>query len=292
MSGSIANTYLFLSVNLRNVKNVILFGETGVGKSSVINLMAGREVAQTSSDLPSCTLHAEEYAFTFPGGTEIRIFDTVGLEGPDMGVKPFMDAIVEAHQLVTSLHRVGGVDLLLFCVRGGRITKTTRRTYQLFYEVLCGSDVPLAVIVTHLEGEENVMEDWWVRNEKWFGTYKINRIDAHACITAVSADAEMHVQRRADSQKILRDMLLDLLGNKCKAAYVQEPTTWFLAIVQMLRSLLKEALSSWSHLVRRNPLNELKKMLVKDCKLSPAEAQMLAQMVIKARERGMVPQSL
>lgn len=102
----------------------------------------------------------------------------------------------------------------------------------------------------------------------------------------------MHIQRRADLQKILRDMLPDLLGNGCKAAYVQEPTTWFLAIVQILRSLLKEALSSWSHLVRRNPLNEWKKMLVKDCKLSPAEAQMLAQMVIKARERGMVPQSL
>ena len=118
MSGSIANTYLFLSVNLRNVKNGILFGETGVGKSSVINLMAGREVAQTSSDLPSCTLHAEEYAFTFPGGTEIRTFNTVGLEEPDMGVKPFMDAIVKAHQLVTSLQSWWGRSPPLLRPRG------------------------------------------------------------------------------------------------------------------------------------------------------------------------------
>jgi len=30
--------------------NIVVFGETGTGKSSVINLIAGRQIAETSSE--------------------------------------------------------------------------------------------------------------------------------------------------------------------------------------------------------------------------------------------------
>ncbi|KAG1742232.1 kinase-like domain-containing protein [Suillus lakei] len=36
--------------------NVILFGETGVGKSAIINLIMGRDAAQTSPDAETCTV--------------------------------------------------------------------------------------------------------------------------------------------------------------------------------------------------------------------------------------------
>ncbi|KAF8137280.1 hypothetical protein EV363DRAFT_1446163 [Boletus edulis] len=134
-------------------KNVILFGETGVGKSSIINLMADAEIATTSSKLEGCTLEATEYSFTLSGETQtpLCIFDTVGLNEPKMGVNTFFGAIEEAHRLITSLHHSGGIDLLLFCIRGGRINATMQPNYRLFFEFLCEKKVPLAFIVTNLE---------------------------------------------------------------------------------------------------------------------------------------------
>ncbi|KAG1844468.1 hypothetical protein F4604DRAFT_1821421 [Suillus subluteus] len=62
-------------------KNIVLFGQPGAGKSSLINLMAGEAVARTSSDMRSCTLQWQQYPITF-NGKSYNVFDTVGLEAP------------------------------------------------------------------------------------------------------------------------------------------------------------------------------------------------------------------
>ncbi|KIK15328.1 hypothetical protein PISMIDRAFT_328817, partial [Pisolithus microcarpus 441] len=77
---------------ISNTLNVILFGETGVGKSSVINLMAGSLVAEVSSDLGGCTMNSTDYKVTI-GSRKITIWDTVGLEEPEMGVNGYYLAI-------------------------------------------------------------------------------------------------------------------------------------------------------------------------------------------------------
>jgi len=46
-------------------KNIVLFGQTGAGKSSVINLMAGENRAKTSLGTERCTLGWKEYPITF-----------------------------------------------------------------------------------------------------------------------------------------------------------------------------------------------------------------------------------
>ena len=101
-----------------------LFGETGSGNSSVVNLLAGKEVSRTSPGIDGCT-----------------------------------EALASCN-LVRDLTKAGGVDLLLFCHRQGRITTITRRNYAPFYEVVCRQPVPIAVVITHLEQEERI-EDWW-----------------------------------------------------------------------------------------------------------------------------------
>ncbi|KAI5983713.1 P-loop containing nucleoside triphosphate hydrolase protein, partial [Pisolithus albus] len=138
--------------------NIILFGETGVGKSSVINLIAGRPVAEVSSDVDSCTMDMECFQFTI-GSKKITIWETVGPEKPQVGY-----AITKAHWLITKLTDAGGVDLLLFCIRGNKVTATALSNYGFFYEVLCNKQVPVALVITHVEREYR-MEDWWTRNE-------------------------------------------------------------------------------------------------------------------------------
>ncbi|KAG6369219.1 hypothetical protein JVT61DRAFT_15618 [Boletus reticuloceps] len=72
--------------------HVILFGDTGIGKSSLVNLLAGWHVADVSPDSVACTLDSTEYQFQL-GATTIRLWDTVGLEEPKGGASGYMGAI-------------------------------------------------------------------------------------------------------------------------------------------------------------------------------------------------------
>lgn len=236
----------------------------------MINLLAGAEIARTSANLQGCTLDAVEYSFTLPGTTSLRIFDTVGLEEPEMGVNSFLGAIEKAHELITSLHNAGGVDLLLFCIRAGRLTIATQRNYHLFFEILCGSQVPLAIIVTNLE-HEVVMEDWWVRNEVTFRRYNIRSV-AHACITAVSARVTTYAQKRAESQKALRIMLLNALS-EADSSYVRDKRSWLVVIIDLLRSFLTRN--------RSLKKTDLLRKLERDCMLPRSDAEKLALRVMK-----------
>ncbi|OAX32445.1 hypothetical protein K503DRAFT_606042, partial [Rhizopogon vinicolor AM-OR11-026] len=117
--------------------NIVIFGETGAGKSSVTNLMASQKVARVSPDTQRCTLEWTEYTVTFDDGTQYQVFDTVGLEEPRLQTKEYLTAITNAYSLINALRERGGINLLLFCIRGGRVTTTMKSNYRLFFEFLC-----------------------------------------------------------------------------------------------------------------------------------------------------------
>lgn len=185
--------------------NIVLFGETGAGKSSVINLIAGEERAKTSSAMEHCTTQWEEYSITFDG-CDYKVFDTAGLEDPDFGMKEYLETIVNAHDLITKLNNEGGIDLLLFCMRAGRVTATIQEHYRLFYEWLCEKKVPIVLVLTGLEREHGSMEDWWTRNERVFHHYKI-RVAGHACITAADHLDGRHKRLYDESCYLVRNLV-------------------------------------------------------------------------------------
>ena len=230
--------------------------------------MAGDQVAEISSGLEGCTLGAKAYPFTFRGGTKVHIFDTVGLEEPEMNINTFLDAVKNAHRLITSLHGTGGVDLLLFCIRAGRITVATQRTYRMFSEILCGGQVPVAIVVTNLE-LEGTMEDWWTKNEATLQRYGIHSA-AHACITAVPVDAQVYTEKRKKSQEVLRAMLLDALRNS-KPYLVPVRCNWFVQAFRVLRSFLAKPVKK----------RDLLKRLETDCTLPRNDAQKLMEVLTK-----------
>ncbi|KAI6026372.1 hypothetical protein PISMIDRAFT_124362, partial [Pisolithus microcarpus 441] len=98
--------------------NIVLFGESGPGKSSVNNLIAGRPVASVSLDTSACTLASTEYRLTAEK-SHFRIFDTAGLNTAMTDPKDYLDAVKGAHIIIDGLKRSRGVDLLLFCHRSG-----------------------------------------------------------------------------------------------------------------------------------------------------------------------------
>ncbi|KAG1745336.1 uncharacterized protein EDB91DRAFT_1120418 [Suillus paluster] len=167
--------------------------------------MAGRDIAHTSSDSHRCTLHWSEYSMAFEDGTQYQVFDTVGLEEPRLQTKEYLSAITNAYGLINTLRERGGIDLLLFCIRGGRVTATMQSNYRLFFEFLCEEKVPLALVVTNLERETN-MEDWYTRNKGHLEKHNI-RFVGHACITAANLLDGRHRDKYEESRGILRDVV-------------------------------------------------------------------------------------
>ncbi|KAG1724246.1 P-loop containing nucleoside triphosphate hydrolase protein [Suillus lakei] len=166
----------------RSHRTVVVVGETGAGRSSLVNLMAGEEVASASPDAVRCAMHCQEYTTSF-GGDSYKVFDTVGLEEPRLGINEYLEIVENAYRLIKALDRAGGIDLLLFCIRAGRVPDALQSNYRLFHEFLCEKKVPIVLVITNLE-EEQRMEDWWERNKMTFARYQI-QVD-HKCVIAAN----------------------------------------------------------------------------------------------------------
>ncbi|KAG1745358.1 P-loop containing nucleoside triphosphate hydrolase protein [Suillus paluster] len=185
--------------------NIVVFGEVGAGKSSVVNLLAGKQIAHISPDAHRCTLNWTEYSVIFENGARHQVFDTVGLEESRLPTGEYLSAIANAYDLINALKKRGGINLLLFCVRGNRVTTNMQSNYRLFFEFLCEEKVPLALVVTNLEREEN-MEDWYTRNIAHLEKYNIKSV-GHACITAASLLDGRHKDKYEESRGIIREVV-------------------------------------------------------------------------------------
>ncbi|KAF8441413.1 P-loop containing nucleoside triphosphate hydrolase protein [Boletus edulis BED1] len=247
------------------VQNIVIFGETGSGKSSLVNLIMGQTVAATSYGTDGCTLDSTLYE-TDVGEYHLRIYDTVGLNEPRLGAEHYLAAIEKAHRLITALNKAGGVHLLVFCVRGGRITATTQHNYRLFYEFLCCRLVPVALVITNLESE-TPMESWWQRNSHEFTRFGINAV-AHACVTCTPGYGNMYADKYEESKTTISDLLV-----KCATqhAYTIDTQTWFTNFSVYLRQFV-----STRHVHSKK---QMVRMLVLRCGMSADDAEVVVRRV-------------
>ncbi|KAG1857838.1 hypothetical protein DFJ58DRAFT_771767 [Suillus subalutaceus] len=256
-------------------QNFIVFGEMGVGKSSLINLIAGEQVAKSSSGVQSCNLESTEYPIRLSDPQlNVNLFDTVGLDSPTMDSASYLNALVKAHELIVSLKNQGGVHGLIFCIKGGRVSRTMQQNYRLFYEFLCQKKVPLALVVTNLETEVN-MDDWWTRNK--VHVEKSGVVPAtHVCITAIKGHQNAHENKYFESRRKVHNMLR-VLGRA--EPYSIDTSSWFGRMCRLLPELLLTAKT----LGRSR--QKMLQMLTKRCELRKEDAVQLLQRIDSSQDK-------
>ncbi|KIK99378.1 hypothetical protein PAXRUDRAFT_822796 [Paxillus rubicundulus Ve08.2h10] len=211
--------------------NVIVFGDPGEAKSSLINLIARETLAEPSthtynSSVFEASSHDVYLSDDHQRRHRFRFFETAGLSG-HFGVAQYLHALAKLHELICELHRTGGVRLLIFCIRGGRVTAAMQRDYVLFRDAFCRKQVPVAFVVTGLENEV-YMEKWMEANGddiKARGMY----YNEHACITTSTNPA--HARKYEISQKKVCDILFHF---GTRQSWVLEPIRWLEATAEAL----------------------------------------------------------
>jgi hypothetical protein len=174
----------------------------------------------------------------------------------------FLDALVKAHELIVSLKSRGGVHGLLFCIKAGRVSTTIQQNYRLFFEFLCQEQVPLALVVTNLENEEN-MDAWWTMNKAHIEKSGIVPV-THVCITTVKGYQNAYEVRYFESRRKVLNMLKEL-GSR--DACIVDVKDWF--------ARMREFLIPATGL--RSSRQKMLQMLMRRCKLRKEDAMQLLQ---------------
>ena len=251
--------------------NIVLFGEAGVGKSSVINLIAEKDVAQTSPDSWGCTLESKRYTFSV-AKRSFNIWDTIGLGEPLFSITGYLGAIEKTFSLIQQIQTEGGLDLLLFCIpgSGSRITQTMQCNYRLFYEVLCEKRIPIAVVVTHLE-RETKMDDWWTRNGRYISQCSL-KFSGHACVTGLKDD-----KKAAEGRSALQLLLLDY---NYSGRYVMPPVSdWYFDFLKRLSAIPRPK-------KMKDKRRELERLLRDRCMIHATLARRLAEDLTRDVSQG------
>ena len=113
------------------LKRVMVFGSTGQGKSSLINLLSGRFDAKTGNDAEGVTTDLSEYPAKSPDGVSYTLVDTAGLNEANDGTVPAMQAFLQLTRILRDTKSQG------FCL-ALMVTQTSRLSDQAFaqnYEI-------------------------------------------------------------------------------------------------------------------------------------------------------------
>ncbi|KAG2121599.1 P-loop containing nucleoside triphosphate hydrolase protein, partial [Suillus clintonianus] len=159
---------------------IVIFGTTGSGKSSLINLLLGSEQARASNDAIGCTATNDDYLFSVDK-RKYRLWDTPGLNEGSEGLVPGKVALKNLKSFVKELmHVKNRAPLFILCIQGSQGVKTQLRHYDSLKSII--SAAPFAIVVTGMDTCSSwPWSKWWDENSKVLQSFNAASVD-HACV--------------------------------------------------------------------------------------------------------------
>lgn len=200
----------------------MIFGRTGVGISSLINLIIGHPISNEHPNARTCSQKPKPKLYPLVtlarSDRQFCLYEVPGFCGQSSD-----GAILEA---IREIEQNEGIDLFIYCLRKLRAT-ILPGVVRHIRESIGGPDVPMIAVVTELERfeAEGGMEDWWdtplangstngaLIEQLCFGPGGNGAFDAHACITTLprkEVDLVEKLRKRRDiSEERIRRLILE-----------------------------------------------------------------------------------
>jgi len=156
-------TLLGLSSNIK--KQVLIMGQSGTGKSLILNMLINDDSSKQSCSEPlntgdtaaSVTKNANYF---FDVRQSIAYIDTIGLGDPELSNSQILSNV---KRLMNDLN--GGLNVLIIVMKYGRVTKESRMNIELIKETFDIRWKSSAILIlTHYDGDfddsKNALKDW------------------------------------------------------------------------------------------------------------------------------------
>ena len=197
------------------INRILVVGHTGVGKSSIVNLLMKKEEAAVNNNAVGCTFEFKAYQAVFGDGF-YEIIDTVGLNESKQGTVPLNRALKELTRFIRKNKR--GFSCILFVMRQGRIDNMFEQNYKLFYGALMKMAVPAVLFINHCEDDEPMNR--WITDQN-----NSNLFQSYGFRTIVCGTAKKVNERSANYLPALRDETYKRLWQEIQTRSLEKPIT-------------------------------------------------------------------
>jgi len=140
-------------------KKILIIGEAGVGKSSMINVLVDKDVATVSDGAKGCTFQFKTHSYNEAAVAQEswNFIDTVGLNEAPGGT---IDNKTAAKLLIDFMKRNRqGFHGIIMVMKKGRISENFERNHNLFVRTMLNRQVPCILMISHCE-EDEPMDNW------------------------------------------------------------------------------------------------------------------------------------
>ncbi len=182
---------------------VLVFGATGIGKTSLCNTLTGK-ARPTDNGARGVTAKTHLYSPLRTSDCKIEIVDSVGLHESSHGTVPADEAVVDLIALLEKAR--DGFSVLIHVARASRITKEHDDDFTFFVEKLTQNNIPVILAVTGCENE-HPMQAWVHRNQEAFGRFGYKEL-VPTCFASGGPMEEFFSPLRTQSREQLLSSIL------------------------------------------------------------------------------------